>query len=108
MNYEEKAKMDAASQYSPLRGMQSAHAGLANALVQKGPTISDRLHETLQYLGELAEIQQSMRLALIGPEPPEGAIGPRNGEPPIEGILAEVCQRAAMCVSEARALRNRL
>ena len=78
----------------------------------KEPTISSRLKETLGYLYELAEHQNGIRLAIAGPEPtniPADIGGLKNpNEPSIEMLLADVCQRAAMLVSEARSIRNRL
>jgi hypothetical protein len=113
MYEQEKAAKEAA--YNQLRGMQAPQAGYGSGLqtatgpMPKEPTISDRLRETLGYLQELAEIQNSMRLSFVGPEPTDPALVGKNPlEPPIEHLLAEICQRAAMCVSEARALRNRL
>ncbi len=108
----EQEKQAKGQVYNQLRGMQAAQPyaspGLSNTAMPKDPTISDRLHETLAHLRELADIQQSMRLSLVGPEPTDAPIGKNPSEPPIESLLAEICQRAAMCVSEARSLRNRL
>ncbi len=77
------------------------------------PTMRARLQETLGYLAELTDIQHSIRMALVGPEPTDvppigGLANKATVEPPIEFLLARVCEHAAMLASEARSIRNRL
>lgn len=105
------AKQAQTRQYDDIQAQEKLQAAHRNATAPDPPEpgLRSRLQEALTYLGDLADAQTGIRMELIGPEP-SGACGSDKviGEPSIEFLLSQVCQRAAMCANEAHAIRNRL
>ena len=74
------------------------------------PGLRSRLIEMLGYISEAENLQRDLRRQLYGPFP-EGAecnSEKRLGEPGIEELLANACQRSAMLVGEFKSLMARL
>ncbi len=74
----------------------------------KEPGIADRLKEMRGYLHEISELQQQQRGCLFAPEPCDPSVEGKLASESIEELAAWCCQHAAMIVSEARSIRNRL
>jgi len=97
------------------RGMQNAatqqqyNSGMANAVAPREPSTSERAQEALGYLFELEQVQAAMRERLFGPFPQESQPQAKEGRLPcLDEMLAMLCQKSAILLSEAKSIHGRL